>query len=81
MSECRCGCGRTPVHARGLAKSCYDRSRWHGWPGALPPRPSDRREDYAELRSWGIGRRDAAARIGVCLRTIDRYEARLRVPA
>jgi hypothetical protein len=35
-------------------------------------------EDYAELRSWGLSRREAAARLGVTLRTLDRYDADLR---
>jgi hypothetical protein len=35
-------------------------------------------EDYAELRSWGLTRREAAARLGVTLRTLDRYDADLR---
>lgn len=30
--------------------------------------------DYAELRSWGLTREQAAARMGVSLRTIERYE-------
>jgi hypothetical protein len=35
-------------------------------------------EDYAELRSWGLTRQEAAARLGVTLRTLDRYDADLR---
>jgi hypothetical protein len=35
-------------------------------------------EDYAELRSWGLTRRQAAARLGVTLRTLDRYDADLK---
>jgi hypothetical protein len=35
-------------------------------------------EDYAELRSWGLTRPEAAARLGVTLRTADRYDAELR---
>lgn len=37
-----------------------------------------RLEDYADLRSWGLTRRQAAERMGVTLRTADRYEATLR---
>lgn len=37
-----------------------------------------RLEDYAELRSWGLTRRQAAERMGVTLRTAERYEATLR---
>ena len=32
-------------------------------------------EDYAELRSWGLTRVQAAQRLGVCERTAWRYEA------
>lgn len=37
-----------------------------------------RLEDYAELRSWGLTRRQAAERMHVTLRTIERYETALR---
>jgi hypothetical protein len=37
-----------------------------------------RLEDYADLRSWGLNRAQAAERMGVSLRTADRYEAELR---
>lgn len=37
-----------------------------------------RLEDYAELRNWGLTRAQAAQRMGVTLRTADRYEAVLR---
>jgi hypothetical protein len=35
-------------------------------------------EDYQELRSWGLTRREAAERLGVTLRTVDRYDADLK---
>lgn len=35
-------------------------------------------EDYAELRSWGLTRRQAAERMHVSLRTIERYETARR---
>ena len=35
-------------------------------------------EDYADLRSWGLTRRQAAERMHVTRRTIERYEAALR---
>lgn len=35
-------------------------------------------EDYAELRSWGLTRQQAADRLGVCLKTAERYDADLR---
>ncbi|MFB4265374.1 hypothetical protein [Nonomuraea sp. GTA35] len=33
-----------------------------------------RREDYAELRSWGASRTQAAARLGIHMETVRRYE-------
>jgi hypothetical protein len=55
-------------------------------PESIPPsrkRVSDRDragriEDYRELRSWGFSRADAARRLNVTPRTIERYEAALR---
>ncbi len=35
-------------------------------------------EDYTELRWWGLTQVQAAARIGVCVRTAQRYESELR---
>lgn len=35
-------------------------------------------EDYSDLRSWGLTRHQAAERMGVTARTIERYEAALR---
>jgi hypothetical protein len=37
-----------------------------------------RLESYAELRGWGLTRRQAATRLGVTPRTAERYEAALR---
>lgn len=37
-----------------------------------------RLEDYSDLRSWGLTRRQAAERMGITLRTADRYERALR---
>ena len=45
---------------------------------ALSAQAAGRLEDYQELRSWGLTRRQAAARLGICLKTTDRYEAKLR---
>lgn len=43
-------------------------------------RPSERREDYFWLRDEvGLTRQQAAARVGVCARTAERYEASRRV--
>jgi hypothetical protein len=46
----------------------------------LPPqtRFEARLEDYCDLRSWGLTRRQAAERMGISLRTAERYEAALR---
>ncbi|QBI53468.1 hypothetical protein [Streptomonospora litoralis] len=38
----------------------------------------DRRATYAELQAWGYSQTQAAARIGVCVRTIQRYARHLR---
>jgi hypothetical protein len=73
---------------RGFCKPCYRRFVDHGYPVAGPPPArsglgpkSDlaaRIEDYAELRSWGLSRAEAAVRLGLCRRTMARYDARLR---
>lgn len=86
MSTCRCGC-RQPATQLGLAHACYERSRYHGQPGAIIAaigrgndrlRPA-RLEDYAELRSeYRETLAAAAARVGISERTAWRYEAELR---
>ena len=80
--ECRCGCGKA-AHALGLSGGCY-----HRWANA--GRPEDffvpglgaarlgRIEDYLELRERGLTRTEAARRVGVTKRTVQRYEAGLR---
>lgn len=81
---CSQGDGR-PVKAHGWCKPCYQRWLCHGRPEDGPPPPGTRGnscegrvEDYTELKSWGLTRQQAAARLGVTLRTIVRYEHRLR---
>lgn len=89
-TSCRCGCDRTTLYCRGLAKTCYERWREAGKPD-VPPPPPDRRsgwlsraragrlEDYAELRSWGESIAAAAARVGISAKTAERwYEPELR---
>jgi hypothetical protein len=75
---CRNGCGQG-CYARGLCWSCYRSANAAGMlPPALisnPREATDRRADFAELRSWGLSVADAAARLGVCKRTAERYEA------
>ena len=46
----------------------------------LPPqtRFEARLQDYTDLRSWGLTRLQAAERMGVTLRTVERYERALR---
>jgi hypothetical protein len=87
MTRCRCGCGRPAApHRLGLAKACHERFRYHGRPETFGPpsgrgndgRRAEREEDYAELRSWDIPLEVAAGRVGVSVRTAERYEARLR---
>ena len=36
-------------------------------------------QSYRELLGWGVGKREAAERLGVTDRTIERYRARLRL--
>ena len=78
VDECRCGCGRPVRLPRyGLALACYKRWVYHGRPDRIPPqRPSraGRVEDYLELRGRGLTQARAAARLGVTLRTTQRYE-------
>lgn len=45
---------------------------------ARQTRREARLEDYSDLRSWGLTRRQAADRMNITLRTADRYEAALR---
>jgi hypothetical protein len=88
---CRCGCGREATGRTGLTTSC--RQRWYqaGRPDDFPPprwtwtgtwagrgTREDRIDEYAELRSWGLSRAEAAVRLGLCRRTIERYESHLR---
>lgn len=73
---------------RGYCRRCYVRWMEHGFPAAGPPAERvqlvgssshGRVEDYAWLReSEGMSRREAAARLGVTIRSALRYEARLR---
>jgi hypothetical protein len=39
---------------------------------------NERIAHYAQIRSWRLTRAQAAARVGVTVRTIGRYEAALR---
>lgn len=80
-------CGRPRRRDRcGWCIACYDRWRYHGCPEDGPPPPwakvPGRIEDYLWLRDeLGLSRAAAAARVGVTLRTIQRYERRLRMAA
>jgi len=81
--QCRCGCGRPVAYKRlRLAESCYRRWRYRGYPPEIPPAQADtiagKVEDYAELRAAGFTQAQAAWRLGVSRRTIERYAQRLR---
>ena len=45
---------------------------------AYSAKRAGRIEDYAELLSWGLTRREAAGRLSLSLRTLDRYDAELK---
>ena len=87
--KCR-GCGRRRRKrqgARDYCGTCYGRWAYHGYPQEGPPSPvlsvapaerAGRIEDFVELRSWGVSREEAARRLGVSLRTVERYDAALR---
>ena len=89
---CACGCGHPAPRGR-FAGGCYKRWVKAGRPASGPPPPktpeqrrppprsaerAGRIEDYAELRSWGLSLQDAAARMGLTTRTVERYEAELK---
>lgn len=82
-------CQRGPLasHGRDLCATCH---RLHTASGTLrwfPPHPRSAagaeisRADYAELRSWGESREQAAARIGIATITARRYDTRIRKAA
>lgn len=86
-------CARCPRPRRyptcGLCDPCYQQWRRDGRPdlGTWQPHVqcstsaesvAGRREDYAELRGFGLSVEDAAARLGVHERTGWRYERQLR---
>lgn len=89
---CRCcrarlGKGfRREGRIHGLCRNCWVRWRAAGFPEdgpSAPVRPWERVyaarfEDYQELRSWDVSVADAAVRVGVSVRTAERYETRLR---
>jgi len=70
--------------AHGLCPNCWNRWKAADFPADGPPPPvrpwgrtlPARTEDYAWLRSWGATLEVAAARLGVSLRTAERYEVR-----
>jgi hypothetical protein len=68
-------CGRAASRPRGLAEACYDRWRQ---PELSPSRRSAHLEDYREMKAWKVSRADAAARLGVSAKTLERYEAALK---
>lgn len=77
-------CGQTRPHsARGLCNSCHRRNSRHGtltdWPATLGQQPtSEIVEDYTFMTSTGVTRAEAAARLGMSQRTLERHLARAR---
>ncbi|MER5420379.1 hypothetical protein [Streptosporangium roseum] len=94
VDECACCGAEGPIHARGLISRCYHRHSLAGTLDRFPAvseeervqaatrawqrRRDDRLEDYAEMRSWGETREQAAARLGVTEQTAQQYERMLR---
>ena len=77
VAECAsCGYPRI-IRGRGLCEGCRKRCRLDGTLGQYGYLRGDRIADYAALRE-ALGMREAAARVGVTVRTAHRYEAALR---
>ena len=68
-------------YGRRWCKACWKRWDAAGRPKAgPPPSPYRRWDEYAELtREMGHTLRQAAGRMGVSVRTAQRYEARLKI--
>ncbi|TDD32468.1 hypothetical protein E1287_22535 [Actinomadura sp. KC06] len=87
---CAC-CGLEGWHSsNGWRHACYQRWVYAGRPDSGPPPPrragrgaeaASRIEDYVELRSWQVPREEAAERLGVSIRTLFRYDRRLKAGA
>jgi hypothetical protein len=74
-------CGNHRRHyARHWCGACWRRWNAAGQPASgPPPSPYRRWDEYYELtQEMGHSRRQAAARMGISVRTALRYEARLR---
>jgi hypothetical protein len=86
VNTCRCGCGRPATGRLGFAEPC--RQRWNraGRPADFgPPRwtnceddRDDRIEDYVFIGGPNLTTAEAAKRLGLCQRTINRFNAILR---
>jgi hypothetical protein len=72
----------------GYSAACFRRWRSAGYPASGPPAPvpqaarpkrdrAGRIEDFRDLLSWGETATSAARRLGVGMRTIERYSAEL----
>lgn len=91
---CRCCGKVGRYAANNWIQSCYQRWTRAGRPNTGPAparrpkrgpgraprtRPHQvRLENYADLRSWGVAKKEAAARLGVSVDTIRTYERELR---
>lgn len=72
------GCDKGGRIRRGWCTTHYTRWLKHGDPCVTTPPAASRRTSYGQWRATGQSIDDAALLVGVCRRTADRYEQRMR---
>lgn len=73
--------GFAKLHCRGLCPPCYQQVRNRGQLAEYQPdrcRRDDILDDWDWLRSWGVGREEAARRIGITVTALDQHLCRAR---